>query len=376
MGVYEETETDCCRLVAPEGPTAWTEQENCTMLPLYTCFQNPHNKIKTANHVGQDPGACCAACNELEGCVSWTHSPGSGGSCNLYSNVGPTKSNDRDGCSAGTIGGHGRPMPVGPFPPAPAPHGPPSPTPQPATPRGDKPNILFLVVESTDGRTWSPGYQNDVVKLPNFRALQEGGLNFRRHYANAPVCCPSRATFWSGRHASNLAHLHPGYGDIHVPGALNNFEGLPGNFSHRIDQVLPALTDYKVKVSGKTDWSTGGHSENVRLDAWTMCECSRSLCVSSLQTFERARLHRRCVALRHPEDGRLARGERLHRPGARRAGRQPRQRHGRLPDEQPLCALERLGDRQVDDRLDPRGVQGQDRSVVCLPRDEHCPPAV
>ena len=116
MGVYEETETDCCRLVAPEGPTAWTEQENCTMLPLYTCYQNPHNKIKTANRVGQDPGACCAACNELEGCVSWTHSPGSGGSCNLYSNVGPTKSNDRDGCSAGTIGGHGRPMPVGPFP--------------------------------------------------------------------------------------------------------------------------------------------------------------------------------------------------------------------------------------------------------------------
>eukprot|EP01047_Picozoa_sp_COSAG01_P015704 COSAG01_NODE_790_length_13572_cov_4.015587_8_plen_496_part_00 len=41
-------------------------------------------------------------------------------------------------------------------------------------------------------------------------------------------------------------------------------------FSHRIDQVLPALTDYKVKVSGKTDWDTGGHSENVHLDAWTM----------------------------------------------------------------------------------------------------------
>ena len=79
------------------------------MLPLYTCYQNPHNKIKTANRVGQDPGACCAACNELEGCVSWTHSPGSGGSCNLYSNVGPTQSNARAGCSAGTLGGHGRP---------------------------------------------------------------------------------------------------------------------------------------------------------------------------------------------------------------------------------------------------------------------------
>ena len=31
-GVYEQTE-DCCRLVAPAGPTALTEQQNCSMLP-------------------------------------------------------------------------------------------------------------------------------------------------------------------------------------------------------------------------------------------------------------------------------------------------------------------------------------------------------
>lgn len=49
-----------------------------------------------------------------------------------------------------------------------------------------------------------------------------------------------------------------------------DYEGLPVNYTERIDQVLPLLTDYQVKVSGKTDWSTGGHSENVRLDAWTM----------------------------------------------------------------------------------------------------------
>eukprot|EP01050_Picozoa_sp_SAG11_P014342 SAG11_NODE_1756_length_4309_cov_2.250594_1_plen_709_part_00 len=252
-----EGSEDCCRLVAPRGATALTVQQNCTMLPVYTCFQNPEGKIKSVADVGPDPGACCKACNELKGCMSWTHSPGGSGSCNLYSNVGPTKSNDKDGCSAGTIGGHGRPMP--PMPPAP-----------PHTPRGNKPNILFLVVESTDGRTWSPGYSNDAVKLPNFRKLQDGGVNFRRHYANAPVCCPSRATFWSGRHASNLAHQHSGYPNVTVPGALNNFEGLPDGYNLRIDQVLENQTDYNVKVSGKTDWNTGGHSENVRLDAWTM----------------------------------------------------------------------------------------------------------
>jgi arylsulfatase A-like enzyme len=126
---------------------------------------------------------------------------------------------------------------------------------------------VFLVVESTDGRTWSPGYQNDVIPLPNIRKLQKGGLEFRKHYANAPVCCPSRATFWSGRHASNLQHEHNG---VSVPGAINNYEGLPQNFTNRIDQVLSRVGAYAVKVNGKTDWSTGGHTDNVRLAAWTM----------------------------------------------------------------------------------------------------------
>lgn len=59
-------------------------------------------------------------------------------------------------------------------------------------------------------RTWSNGYQNSVLELPNIRKLQAKGVSFERHYANAPVCCPSRATFWSGRHAHNIPHTHNG----------------------------------------------------------------------------------------------------------------------------------------------------------------------
>ena len=162
MGVYDvEDTTECCRLVAPAGPTKLTEQLNCTMLPVYSCFDNPDGKIGTAKDVGQDPGACCAACIKKEGCVSWTHGNGGGGSCNLYKNIGPVHSNDKNGCSAGTIGGHGRPIPPGPFPPPPpgprpSPGPGPGPAPGPITPRGDKPNILFLVVESTDGASAHP----------------------------------------------------------------------------------------------------------------------------------------------------------------------------------------------------------------------------
>ena len=38
----------------------------------------------------------------------------------------------------------------------------------------------------------------------------------------------------------------------------------------RVDQVLTCTTEYSVKVSGKRDWATGGHTMNVRLGAWMM----------------------------------------------------------------------------------------------------------
>ena len=187
--------------------------------------------------------------------MSWTANPSGGGSgggkynCNLYKNIGKSKTvPSSDSCFAGVRNG---PQPPKPSPPV----------------RGDRPNIVFLVVESTDGRTWTPGYQNSVLELPNIRKLQDGGATFVRHYANAPVCCPSRATFWSGRHAHNIPHTHNG---ITVNGAWNNYEGLDPDYDQRIDQVVQKEAGYAVKISGKTDWSAGGHSLNVRLNSWTM----------------------------------------------------------------------------------------------------------
>jgi len=112
-----------------------------------------------------------------------------------------------------------------------------------------RPNVVFLVVESTDGRTWTPGYQNGVLDeaIPSIRRMQAGGVYFQRHYSNAPVCCPSRATFWSGRHASNIMHQH---GAMKVGGVYNNYEGLPDNYTNRIDQVMERA-GYDVKMTGK-----------------------------------------------------------------------------------------------------------------------------
>lgn len=141
-----------------------------------------------------------------------------------------------------------------------------------------QPNIVFLVVESTDGRTWQRGYQDDVIPLPNLRKLEDkGATSFYRHYCNSPVCCPSRASFWSGKHPHKIPHnqSHATASDddeeenYPVNGVWNNFEGLPENYSKTMFDVLQA-NGYTTRLSGKEDFVTGGHSLSVRMNAWTM----------------------------------------------------------------------------------------------------------
>ena len=95
----------------------------------------------------------------------------------------------------------GRPHPGPPSPPAP-------PAPVPKCQRGGKavdcPNIVFLIDESTDGRTYREGFA--PVQIPNVRKLAAKGVQFDAHYVNAPVCCPSRSSIWAGRYPHKIPH--------------------------------------------------------------------------------------------------------------------------------------------------------------------------
>ena len=206
------------RELAYDHPSTKTAALGCHALSQYACFNNSNNLIGHFS-AGPDAGDCCAMCRSNTMCVSFNHgtcmaqdkrcTSGAQHYCELFKTIGPTQQfYDEVGCVSGT-------SPLGALPGSLV-------TKSPPPSRGDRPNIVWLVVESTDGRTWTPGYQNDVVPLPNIRKLQQHGVEFRRHYANAPVCCPSRATFWSGRHASNLPHEQASSG-LPVDGAWNNF---------------------------------------------------------------------------------------------------------------------------------------------------------
>ena len=58
---------------------------------------------------------------------------------------------------------------------------------------------------STDGRTYRPdGFAPTVI--PAVRRLANAGVQFDTHYVNAPVCCPSRSSLWSGRQPHKIPH--------------------------------------------------------------------------------------------------------------------------------------------------------------------------
>jgi len=58
---------------------------------------------------------------------------------------------------------------------------------------------------STDGRTYRPdGFAPTVI--PAVRRLATAGVQFDTHYVNAPVCCPSRSSMWSGRQPHKIPH--------------------------------------------------------------------------------------------------------------------------------------------------------------------------
>jgi len=135
-------------------------------------------------------------------------------------------------------------------------------------------NVVMLIAESFSGRTGDLGMLTEDLDLAAMRKLQRGeewgGLYFASHYVNAPVCCPSRASLWSGRLPHKIRHeQRQGRNSILVNGVWNNFEGLPERYEWKISDVLEK-EGYQVGLFGKRDWTTGSHSLNVRLDAWLM----------------------------------------------------------------------------------------------------------
>ncbi len=118
-----------------------------------------------------------------------------------------------------------------------------------------RPNILFIQTDSHDGRVMGcAGHPAMQRATPNMDALAAGGVMWPTAYTTNPICCPARASMWSGQYT----HHCEGW---------NNYKGLePG--TPTFGTVL-ADAGYRVQTFGKTDYLSGAHTIRARVSAWT-----------------------------------------------------------------------------------------------------------
>ncbi len=118
-----------------------------------------------------------------------------------------------------------------------------------------KPNIVIIQTDSHDGRLLGcMGHPALRHATPNIDRLASQGVTFENTYCNYPLCCPSRASMWSGRFAHNI-------------GAWNNYRGISPNDATFATALETA--GYQIGVFGKTDYLSENHSGTARLAAWS-----------------------------------------------------------------------------------------------------------
>ena len=127
-----------------------------------------------------------------------------------------------------------------------------------------RPNILFIQSDSHDGRLMGcMGHPAMARATPNMDGLARRGVLFSQAYSNNPICCPSRASTWSGQWT------------FHCEG-WNNYKGLePGTptFQSRLDAA-----GYLTHTVGKTDYLSGAHTHRARVTAWDRSACIMRPC--------------------------------------------------------------------------------------------------
>ncbi|MEJ7691483.1 sulfatase [Daejeonella sp.] len=105
--------------------------------------------------------------------------------------------------------------------------------------QGQKPNVIFIVVD--DMNSWSVINDYPVLKVPNIKKLVSQSYYFSNASCAAPVCIPSRASFFSG--------LYP-----HNTGVYTNGPDVWSSSKKLIEvEAMPEL----FKKNGYTTWGRG-----------------------------------------------------------------------------------------------------------------------
>jgi len=67
----------------------------------------------------------------------------------------------------------------------------------------EQPNIVMIMADQfTAGSIGAMGHP--AIKTLHLNKLIENGVSFKNAYCNSPLCAPSRASFVSGEHVSDI----------------------------------------------------------------------------------------------------------------------------------------------------------------------------
>ena len=123
-----------------------------------------------------------------------------------------------------------------------------------ASPAAARPSVVVIM---TDDQTVA-----EMDAMPRTRRfLGRGGVRFKRSYVSYPVCCPSRATYLTGRYAHNhgVMGLYPptgGYGRFDKRNALPVWMRRAGYRTAHLGKFLNGYGDQVAAdvPPGWTDW--------------------------------------------------------------------------------------------------------------------------
>lgn len=120
-----------------------------------------------------------------------------------------------------------------------------------------KPNVVFILADDL-GYGDVGAYGQTRIKTPNIDRLAREGMRFTQFYSGSPVCAPSRATLFTGRHTGHTTIR----GNGNVPLAAGDFtlSQLFRSVGYRVDGIGKwglglAGTSGEPKAKGFNQWA-------------------------------------------------------------------------------------------------------------------------
>jgi arylsulfatase A-like enzyme len=125
-----------------------------------------------------------------------------------------------------------------------------------AASRPPRPNFVVIMFDDMSPRIGAFG--DRLARTPNIDAVAQEGIRYPNTFVTAPVCAPSRAALFSGRHQQTITAQHmrtkgaaglPGGGPI-------DYEAVPPAQVKWLPELLRARGYFTINV-GKTDYQIG-----------------------------------------------------------------------------------------------------------------------